>query len=610
MATEDEKEKPAYTVWQNSAHVIARAWERDRSVLYVILAQILLTVVLSTVALYLPKTVVAQITTGVSVGALARTILVFTGVIVVLQAVKSYLDTTAGPRRTGLRARVCQDILSKAMTTDYANLEDKAFTDAKQKAHDITDNNSASTEQIYYCFVSLGTNVLGFVVYVILLVAVNPLVLLVTAATTIAGALVRRWANRWRHDHDDELAAYNKRLWYLNNVGVSHEMAKDIRLFAMTDWLHSVHAANMRLAFDFGRRAQTKQLIADVVDCVATFAREGIAYGYLIWQVLYLGLSVDNFLLLFAAISGFSGWITGILVDYSALSMHSLNYCRLRAYLEYPDTFKRREGEHVAPAQHAPYALELRGVSFRYRGANESTLENINLTITPGERLAVVGLNGAGKTTLVKLLCGFYDPTEGTVLLNGRDIRRFNREEYYTLLTAVFQEFNILPLSIAQNITQQWDGYDGTRLDRCLALADLSAKIGSLPSGLSSLLVKSVHNNAIEFSGGETQRMMLARALYKDSPVIILDEPTAALDPIAESRLYDRYSELSGGKTSVYISHRLASTRFCDRIILIDNKTIAECGTHEELLRLGGKYAELFRIQSKYYQTAKEGEPR
>ena len=443
----------------------------------------------------------------------------------------------------------------------------------------------------------------------ILLVSVNPLVLLITAATTVFGALVRRWANKWQHDHDSELATYNKRLWYINSVGGNHEMAKDIRLFAMTDWLQAVYAANMRLAFDFGRRAQTKHLIADAVDCVATFAREGIAYGYLIWQVLYLGLSVDNFVLLFAAIGGFSGWIMGILVDYASLSMHSMNYCRLRAYLEYPDRFRQSEGQSIAPENGRAYTLELRDVSFRYSGATENALENINLTIGPGERLAVVGLNGAGKTTLVKLLCGFYDPTEGRVLLDGEDIREFNRKRYYTLLTAVFQEFNILPLSIAQNISQDWDDFDGARIDRCLALADLRDKIGSLPEGTSSLLEKSVNDDAVELSGGETQKLMLARALYKDSPVLVLDEPTAALDPIAESRLYDRYNELSGGKTSVYISHRLASTRFCDRIVLIDNKTIAECGTHEELLKLGGKYAELFRIQSKYYQAGRGGQP-
>ena len=246
-------------------------------------------------------------------------------------------------------------------------------------------------------------------------------------------------------------------------------------------------------------------------------------------------------------------------------------------------------------------------MSFCYNGAEENTLENINLNIKAGEKLAVVGLNGAGKTTLVKLLCGFYDPTEGEILLNGVDIREYNRVQYYNLFTAVFQDFNILPLSIAENISQLPDGeFNTDKIADCLELADLAGKINSLPNGAASLLEKYVNDDAVQFSGGEMQKLMLARALYKDSPVMILDEPTAALDPIAEDKLYNRYNELSAGKTSVYISHRLASTRFCDRIIFIDNKKIAEIGTHDELLKSGGKYADLFEIQSKYYREGIE----
>lgn len=590
-------------MWQNTVYIIKSAWSRDKSVIVVIFLQIFLTVAISTVSLYLPKTVVAQIISKVPMQTLVLTVLAFTAVTVILQAVKNYFDSSAQPRRTSLRLRVCYDILDKALMTDYANLEEKKFTDAQQKAHDATNNNSASTEAVYSCLSNLGANLLGFIVYVILLASVNPLILLITAGTAVFGVMVRRWANKWQHDHDNESAAFNKRLWYLNSVGQNYELAKDIRLFAMLDWLKDIYAVNMKLSFDFDRKVQLKYLLADAVDCLATFLREGIAYAYLIWQVLYSGMSVDNFVLLFSAIGGFSSWIMGILNEYSSLSMHSLNYCRLRSYLEYPDNFQQDCGQSIQPEKGKMYSLELRNVSFRYSGADENTLENINLTIRPGEKLAVVGLNGAGKTTLVKLLCGFYDPTEGQVLLNGEDIRQFNRKQYYGLFTAVFQEFNILPATIAENVSQLDESeIDGQKLQHCLQLADIEQKVKSFPDGVDSLLVKSVNEDAVELSGGETQKLMLARAVYKDSPILILDEPTAALDPIAESRLYDRYNELSAGKTSIYISHRLASTRFCDRIVLLDKKNIAECGTHRELMEAGGKYARLFEIQSKYYK--------
>ena len=213
-----------------------------------------------------------------------------------------------------------------------------------------------------------------------------------------------------------------------------------------------------------------------------------------------------------------------------------------------------------------------------------------------------MGLNGAGKTTLIKLMCGFYDPTEGRVLLNGIDIRTYNRADYYSMFSAVFQNFSLLAATIAVNIAQNDREINMDRVKACADKAGLLNKIEILPDGFNTYLNREVYDNAIMLSGGETQRLMLARALYKDAPFVILDEPTAALDPIAESEMYQKYNEMTKGKSSVYISHRLASTRFCDRIIYIENSVIREEGTHEELIRRGGRYAELFAVQSQYYQ--------
>lgn len=229
-------------------------------------------------------------------------------------------------------------------------------------------------------------------------------------------------------------------------------------------------------------------------------------------------------------------------------------------------------------------------------------MSGIDLTIRPGEKLAVVGLNGAGKTTLIKLLCGFLDPTRGQVLLNGQDIRRYNRRDYYRLFAAVFQQFFLLAGNIEENVAQRDGEIDRKRLEHCIEMAGLTEKVSSLPQGYDTKLVKSVYEDAVELSGGEKQRLMLARALYKEAPILVLDEPTAALDPIAENDIYQKYRQLTRGRTSVYISHRLASTRFCDRIILLENGVIAEEGTHEELIAKGGSYAGLFEIQKKYYQ--------
>ncbi|MCL2663874.1 MAG: ABC transporter ATP-binding protein/permease [Oscillospiraceae bacterium] len=597
------KEKPKYNVWQNTIYLLRIAFERKRFTPIVLAVQSLLATAIPTVAMFLPMTVVALILREANAGMLVVTVTAFTVAIAALQATKSYLNAVSRAQRNSLRHSQIHGMLDLTLTTDYVNLEKKAYTDAKVKAEQVTASPFEAAQQIYYSLENICTNVLGFVIYTILLVQINPLILLLTAATTAAGFFVRRKANKWRHDNDKEEAGYNKRTNYISYVGLNISIAKDIRLFAMFFWLQDVYKTYTKMRFNWVRRMESRQYIADVVDCLATFLREGAAYAYLIWLVLNNNLPVEQFVLLFAAIGGFSGWVMGILDEYSTLQRRSLEYCRLREFLEYPNSFKRDNGEPIAPEAGKTHELELRNVYFRYPGAEEDTLQNINLTIGAGEKLALVGLNGAGKTTLVKLLCGFYDPTNGEVFLDGKDIRTFNREQYYTLFTAVFQEFNILPLTIAENIAQQdCEELDKDRVKRCLELSGMSEKIDSLPVGMWSLLGKRVNKEAVELSGGETQRLVLARALYKDAPIMILDEPTAALDPIAESRLYNNYNDLSSGKTSVYISHRLASTRFCDRIVFIDDRTIAESGTHEELLAAEKTYAELFKVQSKYYQ--------
>ncbi|MCL2527038.1 MAG: ABC transporter ATP-binding protein/permease [Defluviitaleaceae bacterium] len=595
------KEKPIYTTRQNTAYVIKTSWARDKWVLCAIVIQIMLVVAIATAAIFLPATVVEQITAAVELRTLIITILLFSGGLALMNAINVYIDSVMMIRRIQLRMFMNYEFLDKVMSTDYANLEEKRFTDSKQKALENLMSNDTSTEQVYVCLRDLGANVLGFVVYIVLLAAINPIVMLITAGTAVFGVVARQWANRWEYARDDDLAAPRKRVWYVANLGSNHGIAKDIRLFGMVNWVKELFDTSLKVTYNIRRGIHIRHLAADIVGAAATFVREGIAYAYLIWLVLGGDLSVEGFVLMFAAVGGFSGWVAGILSDYAALAMHSLNICRVREFFEYPAKFKNSDGEAIP--QKEQYSLELRNVSFRYEGAAANALENVNLIIKPGEKLAVVGLNGAGKTTIVKLLCGFYDPTQGQVLLNGQDIRKYNREDYYKLFTAVFQEFNILPTSISDNLViGPKDKADISRLNNCLRLAGLEEKAASLPNGVDSLLLKEVNLDAVELSGGETQRLMLARALYKDAPILMLDEPTAALDPIAESQLYERYNELSHGRTSVYISHRLASTRFCDRIILIANKGIAEEGTHDQLIAQDGQYAELFNIQSKYYQ--------
>lgn len=247
--------------------------------------------------------------------------------------------------------------------------------------------------------------------------------------------------------------------------------------------------------------------------------------------------------------------------------------------------------------------VELENLSFTYPGQEEPVLSHINLVIRPGERLALIGLNGAGKTTLVKLLCGFYQPTTGKILINGIPTAEFSREEYYSLVSVLFQDSCMLPVTLDENLTgHSPEDTDQERLTWALRISGFYEKYESLPQKGRTLLVREANEEALDFSGGERQKLLFARAVYKEAPLLILDEPTAALDPIAENELYMKYGEAVKGRTCVYISHRLSSTRFCDRICLLSGGKILEEGTHDELMKKGGSYAELYEVQSRYYK--------
>ena len=249
------------------------------------------------------------------------------------------------------------------------------------------------------------------------------------------------------------------------------------------------------------------------------------------------------------------------------------------------------------------YAIEFCNVSFKYPGTDTYALKNFNFKLNIGQRMAVVGQNGSGKTTMIKLLCRLYDPTEGEIRLNGIDIKKYKYNEYMDLFSVVFQDFKLFSFTLGQNVAASVD-YDNEKAIKCLDMAGLGGRLGEMPKGLETPLYKDFEEDGVEISGGEAQKIALARALYKDAPFIVLDEPTAALDPIAEFEIYSKFDEIVGDKTAIYISHRLSSCRFCDDIAVFECGELVQRGSHEALLAdICGKYHELWNAQAQYYAT-------
>ena len=598
------KQKPAHDIGENIAYMILLAWRQRRSVIWLALAMSGAAILLSLTQLFIVPSILGAVEAKASIAELAVIILLFTGALILLSATGAYLSSCSQFGRIEIRLIIGSMIQNKALTMSYPDIEDQNVRKKMDKASMLVTSNTAATEAVWATLMNLLQNAVEFVVYLSLLTTLNPLMIIVVLITTIVSFSVSNYLGGWGYRHRDEESEYSRRMNYLSERSRDYTLAKDVRIFEMRDWIEDVYNSTLRLYRSFVARGERVYIWGNMIDVVLTFMRNGIVYYFLIGAVLKGEMSAAQFVLYFNTVNVFTTGTGKIMTDLATLRKQSHDICAVREFLDYPETFKMEEGIPITPDLKFPYQIELQDVSFRYPEAEKNTLSHINLSIKPGEKLAIVGLNGAGKTTLIKLICGFLDPTEGKVLLNNTDIRAYNRRDYYRLFSAVFQDFSVLDVTIAENIAQTDENINTQLMEQCISQAGLTEKIDSLPDGVETHIGK-VFEDGIHLSGGELQRLMLARALYKNAPIIVLDEPTSALDPIAESEIYNKYSELTDGRMAVYISHRLASTKFCDRIILIADGSIDEEGTHDELIARNGHYAALFEIQSRYYR---EGE--
>lgn len=600
MAKTERKRK--HNTWQTCWFMIRLAVaEKEKKVLVLCTLTALLAVARNLADLTVTPAIIGTVEAHAPLSRLLAVTAAFVALRMLLNAASSYVQSNIIYGKITVRLALVSRVTAKRTTTSYSNISDTRFEKMEAKADQTLSTNNAAGEAIWQTLTNLLRDTTGFLIYLALLSYIDPLLIAVIIATALAGYFLNKPLSEYRYRHKEEEEDCLQVFYGIRSCAEDTSMAKDIRLFGMRPWLEEIYAKSHMVYRAFHKRVQNVYLLGAGADLVLAFLRNGFAYAYLIRMVLDGNLSTSLFLLYFAAAGNFSSWVTGILNHLLTLHKQGLELSNIMEYLEYPEPFLFEDGEPLEPDASRAYEIRLEDVSFRYPGADQDALSHVNLTLRPGVKLAVVGLNGAGKTTLIKLFCGFLDPTSGRVLLDGKDIRTYDRRDYYRMFSAVFQEFNLLPATVAANVAQSESGILMSRVRDCIAMAGLTDKIESLPDKYETKLNRSVYEDAVMLSGGETQRLMLARALYKDAPFVVLDEPTAALDPIAEADLYGKYNEMTKGRSSIYISHRLASTRFCDRILLIRDGQIAEEGTHEELLSQGGSYAELYEVQSRYY---------
>ncbi|MCM1540522.1 MAG: ABC transporter ATP-binding protein/permease [Blautia sp.] len=634
-----KKRQPRHSIWSN--YFVAFSWMKEFEGAGYFFWQgvyVALAVAQPFLAMALPGAVVYLLGSGWEPGrifpALAGYVLVLQG----MHVAAGYLSGYCKNKQMTLRLDLGPQYFGASMDADYQALESEAgqklLGDAKVN---IYTGNHRGIEAYLRVLGDFQINLLGLILYSVVIGRQSLGILALSLLTAGAAAWIHGYAHKRAVKYDDEY----EEVWQdYNRFGkevLASANGKDIRMYHMWKWfLAEFDKMKEKFVYWGHRYWKCSQGYAGLAENCLAFARNLLVYGYLIGQMVQGNMEISAFLVYVGVAAGFGGWMTPLMDAFAAILENNRYMDDYRAFLEFAEAgLERTMGEQLAageavavsPAgsrkrpeqdrkkevcQPVPQAgktheIRLEHVSFRYEGNQEDTIHDLSLTFAPGEKVALVGMNGAGKSTLIKLICGLYRPSSGRIYLDGKDISNFNAKEYYREFAVVFQDVFVFSFRLGDNVTCEDEAAaDQGRLRASLQKAELWDKVQTLENGERTYMNRDIDPSGVQLSGGELQKLMLARALYKDAPVLILDEPTAALDPIAESRLYEKYYEMTREKTSIFISHRLSSTKFCDRILFMENGRITEEGRHEELLARQGAYADMFHTQARYYQTEKE----
>lgn len=485
----------------------------------------------------------------------------------------------------------------KVISLDFEMIEDPEVLDLKERAV-FPIHNQGVFQRVIEQAMTLLSQLFMMIGLIVMLFMLNPLIIVFLFLMAILTTWINQKAQKVMYDFFQLLIPVNRKFSYYVNVTNDFSYGKDIRLYQMDsllmeridDYNQTTLSVFTKLYVILGRYLGYNEIVLQV--------QMVLVYLYMAYKVVTKSIGLGDFTMYASAATQFGQCLS----TFGSTYMEMSQMCRYsESYLEF-DALKpkRTNGKKTLDSSLTP-TLEFRGVSFKYPKSDAYALKDVNLTIKAGEKLSIVGLNGAGKTTFIKLLTRLYEPTEGGIYLNGVNILKYDLQSYLELMSVVFQDFKLLAFSVKENIVYD-EEVDDESVISILKEAGFEQDLKKLPKGIQTPIYKTFEEDGIEFSGGQSQKLAIARAIYKDSPVVILDEPTSALDPIAEYEIYRRFNELVGEKTTIYISHRLSSCLFCDRIAVFKDGQMVELGTHQDLINQeDGLYHEMYQAQAQYY---------
>lgn len=498
--------------------------------------------------------------------------------------------------------RICR----KSMRMDFEYTEDPEMLDKLYNA-DLSVEQAGGVMGLTDCFMSIISSIITLVGVAAIIITNAPILAPLIVFSTIVSFFINRKINSIVLSYIPKANEISRRGDYIFGELSNFRYGKDIRLYGVDEIIEEkaennvaeIKKLQISEAKDLHLLRQISGFVGTVLSAVNSFY-----IGYLAIKKI---ITIGDLSMLSSSSSKFGGSISTIILQIQEIAKKSELMIKYVDFMESYETYTDG-GKQVEPA--SDYVIEFKNVSFKYPRADSYALKNINFTIRSGEHLAIVGLNGAGKTTFIKLLCRLYKVTEGEILINGVNINEYDFDEYARLFSAVFQDFSMFAFTVKENIALA--DTENAEDDRILQLCNscgLSDKMNNLPKGIETLVFKEFDETGFEPSGGEQQKIAIARALYKNAPIVVLDEPTAALDPISEYEIYTHFNELTEGKTAIYISHRLATCRFCERVAVFEGGEIIQTGTHDELMEQEGLYSRMFNAQMQYYIRPGQGGP-
>ncbi len=557
----------------------------------------LLTVGQTLIYVFLPKYIIDALVSGKTWKEVVTIIAIFIGCVAAIKIIRVITRPWVNACINRSDVDTAHHYLALSAHVPYSTFETAAYRNKLQSAMSSVRGGTAAD----FCAAIISA-VVSLVIYTIFIVSLNPLIFFIVLAVVIVNTIVKICLNRLEETTIPSFQRNSREFSYINDTLSGFDNAKEARINQIEKLFDEKYKDNLdkrwKLNTSYGRKKLLLNMISYIVNAIQLVSVYGYA-GYMTWNG---SISFGSFTAYAASVINFSNAVSNLInafVDIDLAIQFVPLYCEVYELAQESDSVLS-DCEIKKPME-----IKFENVSFRYPNTEKMVLENINVTLSDGCKLAIVGENGAGKTTFIKLLCRLYTPTSGRITLNGIDIEKIPRETYAKLLSVVFQDFKLFSFDVADNIVLNAK-LDDEKLNAVIDRSDLRSKIDSLENGIHTFINREFDEHGVEFSGGEAQKLALARAYYKGSPIVILDEPTAALDPKSEIYLYEHFRSIIEGKSAIFISHRLASTAFCDKIAVFSAGKMVEWGTHRELLDLDGVYTKMWNVQAELY--AQKGE--